>query len=224
MNDISANPVLSEEQKSLLLGLGNSSLRDHFYLTGGTALAAFHLQHRVSEDLDLFTEEPVGIEEILAFLRSLPAFGKIEYHHKFDRRIFVLQCSTTKILNVEFTLYPFPRCDVGLSVEGVYIDSLTDILANKLVAMTDRRDAKDYVDLYFALKSNPDLDIEMLIRDAERKFGVVGVKDILRGRFLEGPPPLGILKMRETLDATAMAEFFSVQARDWISSSVKGKP
>jgi hypothetical protein len=28
-----------------------------FYLTGGTALARFHFQHRLSEDLDFFTQD-----------------------------------------------------------------------------------------------------------------------------------------------------------------------
>src|SRR5262249_5228082 len=29
-----------------------------FYLTGGTALAAFYLNHRVSDDLDFFSDRP----------------------------------------------------------------------------------------------------------------------------------------------------------------------
>jgi hypothetical protein len=32
-------------------------LTQEFYLTGGTALSAFYLQHRFSEDLDLFTQD-----------------------------------------------------------------------------------------------------------------------------------------------------------------------
>lgn len=33
------------------------SLIKRFYLTGGTALAEFYLKHRLSEDLDLFTQD-----------------------------------------------------------------------------------------------------------------------------------------------------------------------
>ena len=33
-----------------------------FYLTGGTALSAFYLHHRLSEDLDFFTESDVETE------------------------------------------------------------------------------------------------------------------------------------------------------------------
>jgi len=35
----------------------------HFFLTGGTALAAFHLHHRLSVDLDLFTVDLLAKRE-----------------------------------------------------------------------------------------------------------------------------------------------------------------
>ena len=42
-----------------------------------------------------------------------------------------------------------------------------DILANKLMAMTDRRDPKDYVDVYFILQDYPSMKIEDSIRQQE---------------------------------------------------------
>lgn len=223
MKDIASNPILTEEQKSFLHGLGGWPLRGHYYLTGGTALTAFYLCHRISEDLDLFSEEPIEVEEILAFLRSLSAFEEIQYQHSFDRRIFMLRSRAAKILNVEFTQYPFPRFERGPVIDGIQVDSLSDILANKLVAMTDRRDPKDYVDIYFAFKSNPALDIDKIIQNAGRKFGISGLRDLLGGRFLQGLPSLGVLKMREPLDPAAIAEFFAAQAKNWISRSINGE-
>lgn len=35
----------------------------HFFLTGGTALAAFYLHHRLSVDLDLFTLDDLALQE-----------------------------------------------------------------------------------------------------------------------------------------------------------------
>ena len=124
-------------------------------------------------------------------------------------------------MKVEFTTYPFPRCEEKLVLDGIDIDSLRDILANKLMALTDRRDAKDYVDLYFLFKKFPALDFEGAMRDAQAKFGVKGIPYILRGRFLEGLPPLGILMMREPLDPEAVGEFFTTQARRWIARSTE---
>jgi predicted nucleotidyltransferase component of viral defense system len=53
---ISDNPLLTRDQKDLLLRFRDSPLCRRFYLTGGTALAAFYLHHRLSEDLDFFSE------------------------------------------------------------------------------------------------------------------------------------------------------------------------
>lgn len=56
--------ILTPFQKKLLKSIGDSPLADHFYLTGGTALAAFYLQHRFSEDLDFFSADPNAIRLI----------------------------------------------------------------------------------------------------------------------------------------------------------------
>ncbi|MEW6006970.1 MAG: nucleotidyl transferase AbiEii/AbiGii toxin family protein [bacterium] len=49
--------ILTEEQgKFLDLVSEEKSLCKRFYLTGGTPLSAFYLFHRVSEDIDLFSE------------------------------------------------------------------------------------------------------------------------------------------------------------------------
>lgn len=144
---ISDNPVLTEDQKNLLIRFRDSPLCRRFYLTGGTALSAFYLYHRFSEDLDFFSEENVGVEEVLDFVKSLPLVGAAEYERKYDRKICLLRFSESKVIKVEFTTYPFPRFEKGQIVDGIQVDSLKDILTNKLMAVTDRRDAKDYVDL-----------------------------------------------------------------------------
>ena len=55
-----------------------------------------------------------------------------------------------------------------------------DILANKLMAMTDRRDPKDYVDVYFILQDYPSMKIEDSIRQTGYKFGIKGVSSVQR--------------------------------------------
>ena len=91
---------------------------------------------------------------------------------------------------------------------------------NKLMALTDRRDPKDFVDLYVALKSRPDLDIALLVQATESKFGVKGVKHMVRGRFLEPLPPMGTLVMRQELDLEDLVRFFKGLAQAWISSEM----
>lgn len=221
---ISDNPILTEEQKQLLAHFPTSALCKSFYLTGGTALSAFYLHHRLSEDLDFFSEADVGVEAVLGFVRSVPQVSDIQYERKYDRKIFLLRYSESRVMKVEFTTYPFSRLEKGLVMEGVQIDSLKDILVNKLVALTDRRDPKDYVDLYCVLKKYPEHDLGHLVRLAEAKFGVKGVQHILRGRFLEPLPPLGVLKMCEELTKDELARFFNRQAKEWVVRSTEEDP
>lgn len=221
---ISDNPILTDDQRSFLTHFRASPLLESFYLSGGTALSAFFLHHRLSEDLDFFSEQPVGIEGVLAFTKSLPEVSEVQYERKYDRKLFLLRYARSRILKVEFTTYPFPRLEKGPEVEKIQVDSLRDILANKLIALTDRRDAKDYVDLYCAFKKHPQLDMEQLILQAELKFGVKGVQHILRGRFLEPIPSIGTLRIRETLDQEGLTQFFVQHARHWISRSTQEEP
>ena len=64
--------VLNKPQKDFLeLFKQNNFLVKKFYLTGGTALAAFYLYHRYSEDIDFFSEEEVDLLPIDAFLKNI---------------------------------------------------------------------------------------------------------------------------------------------------------
>jgi len=53
--EVNSMTVLNSSQDAFLRAFARSSLQSNFHLTGGTALAAFYLQHRYSEDLDFFT-------------------------------------------------------------------------------------------------------------------------------------------------------------------------
>ena len=80
--------ILTPFQSAFLKAFSQSPLNDRFYLTGGTALAAFYLQHRLSEDLDFFTADSAAVRDVpdamerlaqalhcrLRVERSLPSF------------------------------------------------------------------------------------------------------------------------------------------------------
>ena len=50
-----AQNILTLSLQAFVQKLGQSVLGESFFLTGGTALSAFFLEHRYSEDLDFFT-------------------------------------------------------------------------------------------------------------------------------------------------------------------------
>ncbi len=135
------------------VGLSNF-LKENFYFTGGTALSGVYLQHRLSEDLDFFSQEKF---DNLSILNLLTGWGK---KHNFSFllkenevvKIYLLEFSDGEKLKVDFGYYPYPRVRKGKTIASVQIDSLFDIAINKLSTIMQRTEVKDFVDLYFLLK------------------------------------------------------------------------
>jgi len=167
-----ASEILSDHQRAFL-----AVFREHdplvrsFYLTGGTALAAFYLRHRYSEDLDFFSEQEVDVLALDVFFRHIMAplgISKLDFQTSFNRNLFF--CSVgSEVLKVEFTYFPFPRIEPGGRQEGIEIDSAVDIAVNKLFAIYQRTQARDFVDLY-CLCRELGFQIRDLIAKARAKF------------------------------------------------------
>src|SRR5947209_4431075 len=113
--------ALVPAQRALLAAFGASPLAKSFYLTGGTALAAFYLHHRDSDDLDFFTDGEVPGTEVGGFLAGGGGVTARSFPRLYHRRIFLLGVARAP-LKVEFSRYPFPRSvplaalDNGISV------------------------------------------------------------------------------------------------------------
>lgn len=165
--------ILTDKQFSFLGKVGqNDFFRKTFYLTGGTVLAAFYLQHRYSDDLDFFSENEIDILPINVFLKSIQkelGISKIDFQQSFNRNLFFLHYQNSEVLKTEFTFYPFTRIETGKQELGVQIDSLLDIGVNKLFTIYQRSQIKDYIDLYFICKAN-NLLVTNLIKKAKLKF------------------------------------------------------
>src|SRR3989304_4621433 len=88
-------------------------LKKSFYLTGGTALAGFYLHHRLSEDLDFFSEQefdPQSISVLLKKIQIAVGWKSIEYQQSFNRNLFFLH-TDTDVIKTEFTYFPFIRIE-----------------------------------------------------------------------------------------------------------------
>jgi len=159
-------------QKKVLNLFSKSPLKDIFYWTGGTLLSVIYLHHRQSRDLDFFSNQVFTYNQIIGFVRSLKKrlkLTKIEEKKIFDRWEFFLQDKDE--LRIEFVFYDHPKLRLRKKWQGILVDSLDDIAANKVMALFDRSDPKDLVDLYFILiKKN--YKVKTLLKFAEKKFGV----------------------------------------------------
>src|SRR3989344_5515003 len=166
--------ILTSKQLNFLeLIQQDKQITKRFYFTGGTALAEFYLKHRLSEDIDLFTEQKEVDQKVVeVFLRKIsPELSVVKISKSLFLGLvsFILHFKDGEKLKVDFNYYPFPRIEKGLKYKNLEVDSLYDIAVNKVHTLFMRARSRDYVDLYFILKRQ-DYSLEKLILDAKAKF------------------------------------------------------
>jgi len=144
-------PKLTLIQKQVLDLFKKSPLKNQFYWTGGTLLAVLYLHHRQSKDLDFFSDSPFSYEQIINFVHHLK--------------------KNLRLSKIEFVFYEHPKLIQRKEWQGIYVDSLEDIAANKTMAFFDRNDPKDLCDIYFLLTKKK-FEAKQLLRLVEKKFGV----------------------------------------------------
>ena len=165
-----ASSLLTELQHDFLSVFFASLIGERFFLTGGTALAEYYLQHRYSDDLDLFTldDEAFGLarQELrglaaqmhasVTSILSTPTFQRYELVRSGSEPVRI---DLVRDVDFQFGQHQF--------FGTVIVDSLENIGANKVSAIFGRTESKDFVDLYFMLQSGQDLPT--LIEDAKQK-------------------------------------------------------
>ncbi len=161
--------ILTELQKETLNAFfSNTDLREHFYLTGGTALAGFYLGHRFSDDLDFFTHTlPLDVASPF-FEDAMKLAGLTVVKER--------SASTFRRYRVDGSLqidlvYDIPFRVGTPQLKGTFmVDTPLNIAVNKVTAVYGRLEIKDYVDLFF-LKPLLNYNILDLIKLAEGKDG-----------------------------------------------------
>lgn len=150
--DPSRPDILTPLQRTMLDAVfAEEAFARSFYLTGGTALAAWYLFHRYSDDLDLFTNDQ-SLELLWPTLqRLLPSLG-LSVESRTPQFIRLRHPDGLRV-NVVYDV-PF-RVGVPLRHGTWLIDTLDNITLNKVAAIQGRLDVKDYVDLYLLLKDDP---------------------------------------------------------------------
>ncbi len=131
-----------------------------FYLAGGTALA-LQLEHRESIDFDFFHPKKFNTEKLVSELAKL---GRLDVQIQTEDT-FVGVLSDVKI---SYFNYPYPLLKEPMLFEGISIASLDDIAAMKIIALSQRGQKKDFVDLHALLAAG--WNLESIFRCVERKF------------------------------------------------------
>ena len=212
--------ILTPKQSEFLeLAQSDSQIVKHFYLTGGTALAEFYLHHRLSEDIDLFSENSEVNQSVTdAFLKKISAKLKIknvERSQFLGLFSYILTYTDNHKLKVDFNYYPFLRIEKSKKIGNLKIDSLIDIAANKVHTLFMKPRTRDYIDLFFIFK-NEKMDLNQLILLAKAKFDwdidkmnlanqFIRIKDIQKEDFP---------KVLIPFNSSEMEHFFLALAKD----------
>lgn len=172
---------LTKGQKIAISLLAESNLSDKFYWTGGTLLAAYYFQHRMSYDLDFFSETNFTFKEVNPFVQSLKkelGTEEVDYKRILDRYEFMFK--NKEALRIDFVLYNNEKKTLKKRKRylGLLIDSLEDISANKTISLLDRKEPKDLFDIYFILTKSG-ISAKEILDFTEKKFGVRVSEDVL---------------------------------------------
>ncbi len=120
-----------------------------FYLTGGAALAGFHLGHRQTHDLDLFTLTgplTAGADAILSLARDIGAHCEETRTAPDFRRYFLSRGEEAVVVDLVVERAP-QALPEKLTVGRIRLDPPEEILANKLCALLGRAEIRDLVDV-----------------------------------------------------------------------------
>ncbi len=142
-----------------------------FFLTGGAALVGFHLGHRQTKDLDLFTTEDRLIEGVAALLDSARELGAEAeaLRSSPDFRRFLLRRGEESVA-VDLVRDPTPQMFVEKPLHGgIRVDPPAEILANKLCTLLSRAEIRDLVDVWALEKAG--FALEEALAAAEKKDG-----------------------------------------------------
>lgn len=133
---------------------------DEFVLYGGTAVA-LRYGHRQSVDFDFFTTAPVDVKAVsseLSYIRNNPHDMTLRTNQQIDytvqlgaKKVNVTFMSNTKVLPGAITS---PDKALG---PGIKIASPLDLMACKLMAMHNRSEEKDFIDLGELIKNRVNL-------------------------------------------------------------------
>ncbi len=159
------------------------AIKTGFYLSGGTAASRGYLNHRFSDDLDLFVndENSFGLwaERIIQALEKAD-FGKITVNQKEERFVRLSLTQANLTLKIEM-INDVPAHTGAIKEHPVLgrLDSAENILANKITALLGREEPKDLADIWgFCCKM--DLSVTDAITGAQGKAAGVFPADLAR--------------------------------------------
>jgi hypothetical protein len=143
----------------LLRALSSRAELQDFALAGGTSLA-LRFGHRMSVDLDFFTEHSFDKERAI---EALASGHKVNVSEINDAGVMV----NVDGVKVDLVTYRYPLVAPPETVDGIRLLSLPDVVGMKLSAVTNRGAKKDFFDLHTLIA---ELGLPALVQMYRQKY------------------------------------------------------
>jgi len=209
--------ILSPEQRLILTAVFDVGPgRDRFALVGGTALAEYYLGHRLSRDLDLFAEDPADVAPLASALPGLiesaadgTRVDELQRGAGFRRFEAVLPGSEP--VQVDIGAVDPPLLGPVARSGGVNVLSLQDLAVGKVLALHDRAEIRDAIDLWALERAGVDLEQvrrQALAKDPGLRLSPMAAVDSLQriGRMADKVPSPAMLVALDTPALVAFVE------------------
>ena len=137
--------TVSPDLKSVLKIVMDSDILKPFRLVGGTSLS-LQLGHRISIDIDLFTDSDYGslnFEDIETFLKSKFSFIVFSSELTSFGKSYFIGSSKNNAVKLD-VFYSDPFIDDELLIDNIRLASLKDITAMKIEVIQNGGRKKDF--------------------------------------------------------------------------------
>lgn len=155
--------TIHKETFALLKAISSHKELQNFSLAGGTALA-LQLGHRISIDLDYFTNQSFETNELFEFLRGIFTVSNCT---QATNSLSLYIKSQEEDIKVDMIRHNYPLLYPIQKVQNIQIFSLQDIAAMKLNAIANRGCKKDFYDVHALLTR---FSIQELLTFFEKKY------------------------------------------------------
>ncbi len=182
-----------------------------FVMAGGTGLA-LQIGHRLSADLDFFSERSFRTGMLFRELSGMNLAPSVSQEEEGSLTVLA------KGTKLSFLYYPYPFAEPLASAGGVPVANVLDIASMKIMAIVQRGAKRDFVDLYFLLQ---DVPFRKVAENLVRRFGMERINPIHIGKSLvffndaEGDPDPAY-RIRRRPGWNAIKTFFARNVRQMV--------
>ncbi len=187
--------------------LSEDEIIKDFILVGGTALA-LHIEHRLSEDLDLFTEKKyINNDKIRNTVKKIfKNYSVLEE----DEGYIEFFANNTKL-----TFYSFGMpIKYEPLVNNLNIATVDECIAMKVHAITARNSYKDHYDMYSIMAEG--IDLPKIVELAEEKYKTAFNTKLFLSKLLVEVPEDALEKPKYKITSKGIKEFMENKIESFI--------